>query len=265
MAAASLPPVIDLHTHILPGLDDGARTVETSIAMAVAAVARGVTKVAVTPHVRDDYPTSAEAMLAALAELRRTLERAAIQLELLPGAEIAFDRIGRLHEKELAAFGLGGNPRYLLIECPYHGWPLGFEAEVFRLRRKKIVPVIAHPERNAEVQENPSTLAGLLELGALMQITAASITGGFGRAARSTAIRLIASGNAHLVASDDHGGARRKVDMAALERALRDRELVHWLTNDVPASIATNSPIPPRPETRRRASLLRPRGTAGPA
>jgi protein-tyrosine phosphatase len=257
--------VIDLHTHILPGLDDGARTVESSIAMAVSAVMRGVTKLAVTPHVRDDYPTSAETMLAALAQLRGTLERGAIQLDLLPGAEIAFDRVGRLSQKELAAFGLAGNPRYLLIECPYRGWPLGFEAELFRLRRQKITPVIAHPERNPEVQVNPRILSGLLDLGALMQITAASITGVFGRRARSTALHLIRSGNAHLVASDDHGGRRDAVEVPALERALRDPDLVHWLTDDVPASIVAGATIPRRPPPRRRFPRLRSRGASGPA
>jgi protein-tyrosine phosphatase len=119
--------VIDLHSHVLPGLDNGARTLEDSVTMARAAVADAVMWLAATPHVRDDYPTDSATMERLVREVHDAIEEAGVELELLPGGEIALDRLAVLDSEELRRFGLGGNPRYLLIEFPYVGWPLGLE------------------------------------------------------------------------------------------------------------------------------------------
>src|SRR6266487_4027628 len=117
--------MIDLHSHILRGIDDGARTLEDSIEIARAAVSDGITVIAGTPHVRDDWPTDAGAMEFRVSELRAELEQTGIPLDVRTGGEIAMDWLARLSVEELRRFGLGGNPRYLLVETPYYGWPPG--------------------------------------------------------------------------------------------------------------------------------------------
>src|SRR5438445_12446622 len=138
--------MIDLHSHILPGLDDGARDLDDALEIARAAVADGITVIAATPHVREDYPTTSSAMESGVRALRGALERAGIELELLPGGEISLEQLDRLSHDELRRFGLGGNPRYLLVETPYWDWPLSFGELVFRLGSLGMTPVIAHPE-----------------------------------------------------------------------------------------------------------------------
>jgi protein-tyrosine phosphatase len=244
--------VIDLHTHILPGLDDGAHTIEHAVAMARAAISDGVTAVAATPHVRDDYPTSADEMHAGVEQVRAALRDAAVPLRLLPGGEIAFDRLALLAVEELARFGLGGNPDYLLVEFPYYGWPLGLDDQLRGLLARGVVPVLAHPERNGEVQADPERLRPLVELGALCQVTAASIEGRLGRGARSAGMALLDGGLAHVLASDAHAPHVRGIGLTAALDALRDDALGRWLTADVPAAIVAGEWLPPRPPGKRR-------------
>ncbi|MEP6976772.1 MAG: CpsB/CapC family capsule biosynthesis tyrosine phosphatase [Thermoleophilia bacterium] len=249
--------MIDLHTHILPGLDDGARTLEESVAMARAAVADGIRIAAATPHVRDDYPTSPSEMERGVAQLREALAVEGVPLEVRTGGEIALDRLGLLGPDELTSFALAGNPAYLLLEFPYYGWPLELETRVFELRARGITAVIAHPERNAEVQAAPERLRRLVEQEALVQLTAASIDGRLGRSTRRTALRLLELGLAHLVASDAHAPEVRAVGMKAAAAAIGDAELARWLTTDVPAAIVDGEELPERRAQRRRRRLGR--------
>src|SRR5580765_1335955 len=115
-----LHQMIDLHSHILRGIDDGARTMEESIDIARAALADGITVIAGTPHVRDDWPTDAGVMENRVAELRDELRHQGIALDVLQGGEVAVDWLGKLPIEMLRRFGLGGNPRYLLVETPYY-------------------------------------------------------------------------------------------------------------------------------------------------
>jgi protein-tyrosine phosphatase len=243
--------VIDLHTHILPGLDDGPRTLEESVAMARSAVADGIRVVAATPHVREDYPTRAAEMERGVGELRQALATGGLTLDVRTGGEIALDCLGTLEADELARFGLAGNRSYLLIEFPYYGWPLDLGTRVFELHARGIIAILAHPERNAEVQAAPDRLGPLVEQGALFQVTAASLDGRLGRASRRAAFRLLELGLAHLVATDAHAPDLRAVGMTAAVRAVRDVDLARWLTVDVPAAIMADERLPARPAERR--------------
>jgi protein-tyrosine phosphatase len=251
--------MIDLHSHILPGLDDGAETIESSLEIARAALADGIAAMAATPHVRDDYPTSAAAMESALAEVRAALAAEGVRLEVLPGGEIALDYLPSLDDDALRRFGLGGNPRYLLIETPYLGWPLGIEETLFKLRLRGFEIVLAHPERNADVQENPSRIESLVEAGILVQVTAASLDGRLGPPPRKTAEHLLKLGHVHMLASDAHEPDLRAGGLASASHAVGDDVLARWLTQDVPAAIVSGRPIPPRPEksSRRRGFFRR--------
>jgi protein-tyrosine phosphatase len=240
--------VIDLHSHILPGLDDGAPTLENALGIAEAAVADGIRVIAATPHVRAaDYPTSPEQMERLVDSLRRDLREAAVPLELLPGGEIAFDMLPDLGDEDLRRFGLAGNPKYLLLETPYLGWPLGLEESFFELQLRGFTPVLAHPERNGEVQSSPERLAPLVERGTLIQLTAASLDGRLGPGPQNTGLRLLELGLAHLLASDAHAPTLRQIGMSAAALAVGDDELARWLTEDVPAAIVQNGDIPARP------------------
>jgi protein-tyrosine phosphatase len=238
--------VIDLHSHILPGLDDGAATLEAAVGIGKAAVADGIHIIAATPHVRSDYPTSPQQMEQQVDSLRKKLRADDVTLELLPGGEIALDRLPELGDDELRRFGLGGNPKYLLLEAPYFGWPLGIEDTVFQLQLRGFRVVFAHPERNGDVQASPERLALLVERGMLVQLTAASLDGRLGARPRKTGLRLLELGLAHLLASDAHAPDLRQIGMSAAARTVGD-DLARWLTEDVPAAIVGDGEIPPRP------------------
>jgi protein-tyrosine phosphatase len=247
--------MIDLHSHILPGIDDGARTMDDSVGLGRAAVVDGVTTMAATPHVRDDYPTSAETMERLTGEVRGALRAAQVPLEVVTGGEVAIDALVTIGAEEIVRFSIAGAGRHLLVEFPYYGWPLRLPSEIDRLRRLGMTALIAHPERNPDVQERPERLAALVEAGALVQMTAASLDGRLGRPAQRAAMRLLDLRLAHVVASDAHMPGTRAVGLSRAADALRDERLARWLTWDVPAAIVSGEDPPPRPEGRRRWRL----------
>jgi protein-tyrosine phosphatase len=244
--------VIDLHSHILPGIDDGAKSLDESVEIALAAVADGVEVLAATPHVRDDYPTTADTMEALVGELRRALVREGVPLDVRKGGELALTWLDRLSDAELRRFGLGGNPGYLLVEFPYYGWPMRLPDSVFRLQTRGITLVIAHPERNADVQAAPEKLRPLVDAGALVQVTAASVDGRLGSKAKETGLDLVERGLAHVLASDAHHPSVRAGGMDAAFDAIGDEELARWLSRNVPEAIVTGRAIPARPARQRR-------------
>src|SRR5690349_16729026 len=206
--------VIDLHSHILPALDDGARDLAEAIGIARAAEADGVRAIAATPHVREDYPTTPDEMHTGVRALRAALEAEGVRVDVLSGGEVALSEVPGLDLEVLRAFGLAGNPDFLLVETPYYGWPLAFHETVARLKGLGIVAVIAHPERNGDVQADPVRLETLVRAGALVQLTAASVDGRLGRRTRACAERLIDLELAHLVASDAHAPGVRSIGLS---------------------------------------------------
>jgi protein-tyrosine phosphatase len=187
-----------------------------------------------------------------VAGLRTSLVSSGIELTLLPGGELALDRLDAYDAKELRRYGLGGNEFYLLVETPYHAWPLDLGDRIFRLAVAGITAVLAHPERNDAVQEDPGRLEPLVRSGVLVQLTAASVDGRFGRRAARTAQVLLERGLAHLVASDAHAPSIRAVGMSAAAEALGGGALARWLTVDVPRAIVDGTMVPARPTDQRR-------------
>jgi len=235
--------LIDLHSHVLPGVDDGAEDLDDALEICAAAVADGIVVLAATPHVRSDYPTTPEQMESALAELRAAVGDT---LRLVPGGELDLAELDRPPE-ELRRFGLAGNPEMLLVETPYTGWPLDLADKLFRLKLAGFGAVLAHPERNRDVQANPELLEPVVHGGTLVQLTAASLDGRFGGRARQCSFALLERGLAHLVASDAHSAAVREVGMSSAVEAIGDDDLAQWLTIDVPRSILERTAAPPRP------------------
>jgi protein-tyrosine phosphatase len=159
--------------------------------------------------------------------------------------------------EELRRFGLGGNPAYLLVETPYVGWPLDLADRVFRLRSAGITAVIAHPERNADVQASPSLLEAPVAAGALVQLTASSVDGRGGRRADQCARTLLDLRLAHLVASDAHAASVRAAGLSGAVAALGDEPLARWLTDGAPRATVDGTPLPRRPEPARGARRFR--------
>ena len=249
--------MIDLHSHLLPGLDDGADDIAGAMEIARSMAADGVTVVCGTPHVRDDYPTSVDAMEHALALARGAVAEAGIAVEVHGGGEIAFDRLPELDPAVRALFGLGGNPALLLLETPYTVWLATIPRTCAQLRRDGIIPVLAHPERNPDVLENPALLEDVVRAGGVVQLTAASVDGRLGRGPAACARRLLELELAHCIASDAHGPGVREAGISAAAEAVGGGELAHWLTQAVPAALLAGRPLPPRPPQQRRGLLSR--------
>lgn len=247
--------MIDLHAHILPGVDDGARTLADAREMARVAAAEGVRAIAATPHVRRDHPTSAEAMERGVETLREDFRAEGIDVEVLPGGELDLEWIESLDPGELRRYALGGG-RHLLLEVPYHGWPRGLEARIARLRQEGLAAVLAHPERNETVREQPEWLAGLRAEGALVQVTAASLDGRLGRRTQAAARRLVQLGLVDVLASDAHHPELRAYGLVAAAAALRDPGLARHLTVDVPAAVVAGEEITPETRGRRQRFAL---------
>lgn len=247
--------MVDLHSHVLPGVDDGADSIEESVEIARSAVRDGISVLAATPHVRDDYPTQSRMMLRLVDETRERLRTEGVNVDLRSGGEIAFGMIAELGLAGLREFCLAGNPGYVLVETPYLGWPLGMTRAFFDMQLGGITPVLAHPERNPHVQEDPERLRPLVEGGTLVQLTASSLDGRAGKRVGKTAQRLLDLELAHLVASDAHRPTVRAGGIAAALEALEDMELALWLGREVPGAIADNLGLPDRPSSGRRRRL----------
>jgi protein-tyrosine phosphatase len=240
--------VIDLHTHVLPGVDDGARTLGEARAMALDLASQGVTVLAATPHVRDDFPTTPEAMEEAVAEVRADFEANRVPVDVVHGAEVDLSLLWVIPPEELRRLTIAQTGRYLLLEFPYRGWPFALDSAVKRLVGLGVTPLLAHPERNPEVQDRPERVRDIVEAGALVQVTAASLEGSRDRAAQAAALRMLDLGLVHVLASDSHGPHISREGMAAAVATLDDPELARYLTVEVPGAIVAGEPVPERPQ-----------------
>ena len=245
--------MVDLHTHVLPGLDDGARDLTEAVEIVRAMAEDGVRIVVATPHVRHDYPTTPDQMEAALGRLRAAVDAAGIEVELRGGGELSMSALEGLDPRALARFGLGGNPELLLLEFPYHGWPLSLVSDCEQLLQRGIVPVIGHPERNAAVTGHMRELGRIVRAGGVVQLTAAAVDGRLGRSAAARARLLLDLDLAHAIASDAHSPGLRAAGLSAAAAEVGG-ELGHWLTSTAPAALLDGAELPRRPE----AELRRP-------
>lgn len=206
--------MIDLHNHILPGIDDGAKTLEDSLNMARIAVKEGIHTIIATPHHRNSYydnPT--DVVLEKVKELNNRLNEERIPLVILPGQEPA------LHSDILESIQQGSiltlnQTQYLFIELPSVHVPRYTGQILFELQNKGMIPIIVHPERNKGIMEQPDILYQLIKRGALAQLTASSICGVFGKNIKKFSQQLIEANLVHFIASDAHNTHNRTFNMA---------------------------------------------------
>lgn len=239
--------MIDLHCHILPGIDDGPDTMEETLELARVAVAAGTTTVIATPHVSWDWPdVGAARIAAAVDEVNEALRVAAIDLEVRSGAEVALTRAGDLDDEELVRLRLGGGP-WLLAECPLSSSGAGFEQALSALTAKGHRIVLAHPERSPLLQRDRELLGRLVGQGMLSSVTAGSLIGRFGRPVQDVAMEMVAAGMVHNIASDAHSAGRRP---PGIRDELRDAglgEQADWLGRAVPLAVVSGTKVPPMP------------------
>jgi len=228
--------LVDLHCHILPGIDDGAKDLTQSLAMARLAVADGIRVAVMTPHhLNGVYVNRAASILSALHSFREALLAEGIGLKILPGSELHL--VPEL-PAELAsgqAMTLGNQGQFVLIELPVHTVPMGSEQILEQIISQGLTPIIAHPERNSQLCQNVDLLADWVSMGCLAQVTAQSCTGQFGPAAQSAARAMITGGLVHFLASDAHRD-RRRIPQLSLARG----EVARW-TNQAVAELLTET------------------------
>ena len=242
---------IDLHAHILPGVDDGPRDLEGSLAFARAAVAAGTVELAATPHVNERRFIAPEDIAPRVAELQRELAQASIPLRLRTGGEIALNRLWDLTDAQLARLGLGGGP-YLLLESPFAAHAADFDPVIHETRARGYDVLLAHPERSPGFQRDPGRLRQLVTAGVLVQVTAGALLGDFGERVRQFSLKLLGENLVHVIASDAHDHERRPPGIVeavlAADRSVPGVALrADWYGRDVPAAILSGAPIPEAP------------------
>lgn len=199
--------MIDLHCHLLPGIDDGPATLAESVALARMAVADGITTSVVTPHIHPGrFNNHTEKIEVYLRAFRMALAQQAIELDVRLGAEVrvSMESLELLVHEQVPFVGMHRGWRVLLLELPHSGVPVGSLQMIEKLLRMQIRPLIAHPERNKLFMDHPRRLEPFLAAGCWLQLTAGSITGDFGKAAQKLALQLLEDDSVRVVASDAH-------------------------------------------------------------
>jgi protein-tyrosine phosphatase len=248
--------VFDLHTHVLPALDDGPADTAGAIELARAAVSAGTRVLVATPHIGTEHNVDPLDVPRRVADLEHILRAEGIPLELRAGGEIEPGCLAGLSETELNAIGLGGS-RCLLLECPFT--PVGdlMRRLVDHVHARGHRALLAHPERSPSLLRDGRRVEQLVEQGAFVQLTAASLEGRFGTRARQFAFALLEQGLAHVIASDAHDASDRPPELTlTVERAVREHGLpesvARYVLEDVPQALIEDGEIPESPIARRR-------------
>lgn len=208
--------MIDLHCHLLPGIDDGPEELAEAMEMARLAVENGIQRAILTPHIHPGrYDNSKGNIATAAAWFGEQLERAGIPLELGVGAEVRIcpEIIPMVLQQQIPYLGRHRDKDVLLLELPHSHIPPGSEKMIDWLHGQGILAMIAHPERNKEIIRNPDKVAAFLGRGCLLQVTAASLAGGFGPQVQDCARYFLEQGWIHLLATDAHNLEYRPPDL----------------------------------------------------
>lgn len=245
--------VIDLHSHVLPGIDDGPADIAGSLALARAAAAGGTTVLVATPHVNGRYRNESGEISARVDELNASLAENRVctpdgtHLKVRAGAEIALTLIDELDPAELSALSLGGGP-WLLVEPPFAPIAADLDGAVWELQHRGHRLVLAHPERCPAFQRDQELLRRIVRAGVLTSVTAGSLVGSFGGEAHALALEMAREGMLHNVASDAHDAVNRPPEIATTLQRAGLTPLQQWLTVEVPGAVLADTDIPTRPE-----------------
>lgn len=254
----SLPPFVDIHCHLIPGIDDGAESIAVSLAMARMAADDGVRTIICTPHQAGNFSANrGDAIRAAVRRTQQTLAQRGIPLSLLPGGDVRIesDMISRLRRGDLLT--LGDHGRHVLLELP-HELYFPLEPVLKQLERHDMVGILSHPERNQGILRQPEVLLPLVDAGCLMQVTAGSICGSFGDEIADFSAWMLEEGMVHFVATDAHGVDTRRPVMSEAFNCVHERvgeEIATQLCCHNPACVAAGEDVQPGLVRAQRRSL----------
>jgi len=236
--------MVDIHTHILPGIDDGSKSWEMTAEMCRMALADGTTHIVATPHCNDTYEYNRERFINLLGQLHDSADG---QLAFSLGCDFHFspdnirDALDHPHRYTI------GDTQYLLIEFSDYGLPATVEQDVLSLLSCGMTPIITHPERNPPLMKDPEAVLALAELGCLVQVTANAITGSWGPRSQKVAEWLLRRHAVHVIASDTHDPVRRTPVLSeARSRVahMMGRAVAEALTTHNPGAIVEGNPLP---------------------
>ena len=251
--------MIDLHCHLLPGIDDGATDIDISIAMARASVADGITVTACTPHIMPGvYNNNRTVIEERIAMLSARFADEGIAMQLVVGADVHMDvdLVPGLKGGRIPSLN---NSRYFLFEPPHHVPPPRIEDNIFSIMSAGYVPILTHPERLSWIETHYAVMERLVRMGVLMQITAGSVTGQFGRRVRHWADKMIDEGLVSILATDAHNLTGRPPNLSKardiISARLGEAEGLH-MTTTRPQAILDNLP----PSSMPASAAARPSG-----
>jgi protein-tyrosine phosphatase len=251
-------PLVDIHCHLLPGIDDGAANWDETLAMARLSVAEGVETIVCTPHQLGAFAHNrGDEVRALTARVGEYLAEQGVPLNVLPGGDVRIEdgMIDGLTRGDVLT--LGDHRRHVLLELP-HELYFPLERLLEQLTKRGMVGILSHPERNQGLQRQPQLIGPLVDAGCLMQLTAGSLTGGFGPDIQRFSESLLSEGLVHFVSTDAHSSKSRRPRMRkAFDRIV---ELTDWdtavdLCGRHPAAVAAGQDVTPGRRAVARPSL----------
>ncbi|WLR55460.1 tyrosine protein phosphatase [Mesobacillus subterraneus] len=251
--------MIDIHCHILPGIDDGSQSMEDTIKMARSAVDEGIHTIIATPHHKNSkYDNPKELIIPKVDKVNQVLASEGINLKILPGQEVRLygELVEGIESNEILNLN---HTQYLFIEFPSNHVPRYAETLLFDLQLKEITPIIVHPERNQEIIERPEVLYNLVKKGALTQVTASSVSGHFGKKIRNFSFQLIEANLTHFIASDAHNVGSRGFKMAEAMDIIQSKygiDLVYFFQENAELLVQGNHVYQDTPEPIKKKKFL---------
>ncbi len=241
--------MIDIHTHILPMIDDGPTLVQESLEMCRIAVNDGIKKIIATPHVQNGlYDLDANKVLEKIHMLNQLLKQEGLDLVIFPGAEVHIN--DRLLDAEIlresSILTINGGKKYILLEFPFQWVPPKTEHIIFKLKSMGFTPILPHLERNYRIQRNPNMVVHFVEMGAILQVTAQSITGDFDAAPMKCALWMLKNNLVHVIASDAHSPVTRPPILSRAVKVVSDmlgEEAAKKMVLEHPATILEGLPL----------------------
>lgn len=237
--------MIDIHCHILPGLDDGPSTLDESLEMCRIASADGIATIVATPHFKPGTYAIHD-LSGHIRTLQNELDRQGIGITILPGADVSVTPELPAYLSQYRELTINGSGRYFLAELPHEAIPAHWDQFLLSQRSKGIVPIITHPERNRWFLNHPDALAPFVMSGGLVQITAMSVTGGVGPDVREYCLFLLRRHLVHVLATDAHSTAQRPPILSAALHAASEligESAAKRLVSDNPQAIIEGRPV----------------------
>ena len=237
--------MIDLHSHILPCLDDGARNMDEALEMCRIAETDGIHTIIASPHCGNGvYNNDEKTILPVLESIKEAVREKGIYVKIIPSVEIHINPEIVTFFKQNSRLLLGG--RYVFLELPSQSIPLYTGEFLFKMKLKGFIPIITHPERNTIIQSDTSVLKKWVEGGTIVQVTAMSLTGEFGEKVRKVSLKMVQSGLVHFIATDAHSPNRRKPILSKGRKVLEeilDSNQAKAMVEDIPRKILNGEVI----------------------